>query len=239
VAVVDAQVHLEPIGGNLMITPIFKLNKGEKFRPQPVETAAQFGTIDGQPIDLDALPNKGGRMDFPDPPKLKDPTSTAVVGYHRAVREANLYWHQYWLWYLYNPWSFAGTGVGRHEGDWEFVQLGCTDSKGDKPVLMTASQHRSGQKREFWRCELERGRPVVYVALGSHANFFTPGDRVDDVADGKGKKLTNIQWRDFGPWFDWKGRWGNSTGAGRSPESPGCQGERWYSPQLYHAGAAG
>jgi hypothetical protein len=221
-----------------VITPIFKLNTREQFRPQPVETAERFGTIDGDPIHLAALP-ESGRMDFPDPPTLKDPTSTPVVGYHRAVRKANLYWHQYWLWYLYNPWSFPGTDAGRHEGDWEFVQLGCTDSKGDKPVLMTASQHRSGQKREFWRCEVEDGRPVVYVARGSHANFFSPVERLDDVADGRGKKLTDIEWRDFGRWCDWKGRWGNSMGVGRSPESPGCQGERWAAPQLYHAGAAG
>jgi hypothetical protein len=77
------------------------------------------------------------------------------------------------------------------------------------------------------------------VAKGSHANYFTPGDRFDDIADGRGKKLTDIEWRDFGLWFDWLGRWGNSTGPGRSHESPGCQGERWHAPQLYHAGAAG
>ena len=219
-----------------MITPIFKLNTKERWRPQPVETVERFGTIGGAPADLSNLPpGKGARMDFP--PDMKDPANTPVVGYHRFVKAAHLWWHQYWLWYLYNPWSFAGTGVGRHEGDWEFVQLACADRKGDRPVLATASQHRTGEKREFWRCETEGGRPIIYVALGSHANFFTPGDRGQDVANGRGRKLTEIEWRDFGGWETWEGLWGNSTGAGRSPESPGCQGERWHAPQLYHSSA--
>jgi len=218
-----------------VIAPIFKLNTKERWRPQPVETVERFGTIGGAPVELSELPDRGGRMDFP--AAMKDPGNTPVVGYHRIAKEAHLWWHQYWLWYLYNPWSFAGTGVGRHEGDWEFVQLGCTDRRGDRPVLVTASQHRGGQKREFWRCELEDGRPVIYVALGSHANFFTPGDRGQDVANGRGKKLADIEWRRFGGWAAWPGIWGNSTGPGRSPESPGAQGERWHAPHMFHASA--
>jgi hypothetical protein len=216
-----------------VIAPIFKLNSKEKWRPQPVETVERFGKLDGKPVKLADLPEMGGRMDFP--ANMRDPRNTPLVGYHRVVKAANLSWHQYWLWYLYNPWSVAG--VGRHEGDWEFVQLGCVDSKGDRPVLMTASQHRAGQKREFWRCELDGGRPVIYVALGSHANFFTAGDRGEDVADGRGRTLKDVEWREFGDWATWPGMWGNSTGAGRSPDSPGSQGERWHMPHVFHATA--
>jgi hypothetical protein len=193
----------------------------------------RLATIDGAPVDLSDLPSAGGRMNFP--PDMKDPARTPLVGYHRVVEAANLWWHQFWLWYLYNPWEILG--AGRHEGDWEFVQIGCVDEAGDLPVLMTASQHRNGEKREFWRCELERGRPVVYVARGSHANFFTPGNRGEDVADGKGRRLGNISWRQFGDWALWPGMWGNSTGAGRSPDSPGRQRERWELPHTFHARA--
>ena len=161
-----------------VITPIFRLNSREQWRPQPVETVERFGTIEGQPVQLPIYPRQGGGMNFP--PDMRDPSNTRVAGYHRVVEMANLWWHQYWLWYLYNPWEILG--VGQHEGDWEFVQIACVDESGDHPVLMTASQHRTGEKREFWRCELDAGRPVVYVALGSHANFFTPGDRGEDVA---------------------------------------------------------
>jgi hypothetical protein len=216
-----------------MLTPIFKLNTKEAWRPQPVQTAERFGTIDDAPVDLANLPAAGGRMNFP--PDMKDPANTPIVGYHRALRAENLWWHQYWLWYLYNPWEIAG--VGRHEGDWEFVQTGCVDKAGEKPVLMTASQHHNGEKREFWRCDLEDGRPVIYVAVDSHANYFTPGSRGEDVADGRGKKLTDIEWREFGPWATWGGLWGNSTGAGKSPQSPGSQRERWELPAVFHGRA--
>ena len=216
-----------------MVTPIFKLDSREKWRPQPVETAEEHAKISRRRFQLSDLPEGGKRMDFPD--GLTDPQDTPLVGYHRVSRRAELWWHQFWLWYLYNPWQIAG--VGRHEGDWEFVQIATTDEAGNKPVLMTASQHRAGEKREFWRCEVEDGRPVVYVALDSHANYFTPGDRGMDEADGAGQVLSDIEWRNFGPWASWDGLWGNSTGAGRSPESPGRQAARWHQPHLYHSSA--
>jgi hypothetical protein len=108
-----------------MITPIFRLDRSEEWRPQPVETAEQYAKIDGKPVDLAALPAAGGWMDFPD---MEDPEGPPVVGYHRAIEGAGLWWHQFWLWYLYNPKTF-GANAGKHEGDWEFVQLGCVDRR--------------------------------------------------------------------------------------------------------------
>ena len=64
---------------------------------------------------------------------MRDPRDTHIVGYRRTLEAANLYWHQSWLWYLYNPWSIAG--VGEHEGDWEFVQIAPVDAEGERPVL--------------------------------------------------------------------------------------------------------
>ena len=218
-----------------MIAPIFVLDSEERWRPQPVDTAESLATIDDQPVNLSRLPASGGQMNFPDPPDLRDPEDTPIVGYHRALEAGYIWWHQFWLWYLYNPWEIAG--VGRHEGDWEFVQLGCVDREGKNPILVTASQHRTGEKREYWRCEVRRGRPVIYVARGSHANFFTPGDRGADQADGGGKTLSRIGWREFGDWGEWPGMWGNSTGHGRSPSSPGAQSERWITPHFFHSSA--
>jgi hypothetical protein len=158
------------------------------------------------------------------------------VGYHRLVAAANLHWHQFWLWYLYNPWSVGG--VGRHEGDWEFVQIGCTDEAGDSPVLVTYSQHHTGSKREYWSASQSAdGRPLVFVARGSHANYLGPIANLEDRCDANGTRLTDVEWRDFGSWVTWKGRWGNSTGEGKSPESPGQQTVRWNTPHLFHASA--
>jgi hypothetical protein len=217
-----------------MISPIFKLDRAEAFRPQPVETAETYATIDGEPVKLAALPEAGGRMDFAN--DLEDPKDTPLVGYHRVVRRADLFWQQFWLWYLDNPWNIVG--FGKHEGDWEFVQIATVDEEGDHPVLITASQHHSGEKREFWRVELDKPtrRPVIYVAFGSHANYYTPGFRGEDgdQVGGDGKVLDDIEWRDFGTWATWKGRWGHSTGVGQSPESPGCQAQRWNTPEVFH-----
>ena len=155
------------------------------------------------------------------------------VGYHRVERAVGLDWHQYWLWTLYNPKEYVG--FGKHEGDWEFVQIAC--SKDGLPVLVTASQHQTGGKREAWAVEQREGRPIIYVACDSHANYFQPGRTIEDYADGKGVVLDNIEWRTFKTWAHWKGRWGNSTEQGRSPSSPGRQGDRWHRPHLFHSQA--
>ena len=91
-----------------MISPVFVLDSTEKWRPQPAETAESLATIDGQPVKLSKLP-ANGRMNFP--PDMTDPEDTPIVGYHRAVEAADLWWHQFWLWYLYNPWEVAGVPV--------------------------------------------------------------------------------------------------------------------------------
>ncbi len=130
-------------------------------------------------------------------------------------------------------------GVGAHEGDWEFVQVGCADPDGQRPILMTASQHQTGGKREFWMVEkTDEGRPVIYVARDSHANYFNPGIMgVEDETNGKGRIVENYEIRDFGVWADYEGRWGNSKGKGKSPLSPGQQGNRWHRPHAYHSSA--
>jgi hypothetical protein len=103
---------------------------------------------------------------------------------------------------------------------------------------MTCSQHKTGSKREFWTVEqTHHKRPVVYVALDSHANYFVPGQVLEDRCDGEGRVLDDYELRAFGPWCGWGGRWGNSAGQGESPRSPGCQGDRWSAPHAYHAAA--
>jgi hypothetical protein len=218
----------------------------EKFLPLAVESVeaidgAEVISPDGTPagpIRLDSLPAGGGRMNFPPNPASYEQDLQrrfGNVGYTRDVLGGGLLWRQYWLWYLDNPKRVLV--AGEHEGDWELVQIGYA---GDVPVCMTASQHRNGGARFWWDLELRGGRPVIYPALGSHANFFRTVDGlpwVADDGDGRGEVLDSIEWRDFGPWETWPGRWGNSSGHGRSPESPGRQGDRWRRPHSFHAKA--
>jgi hypothetical protein len=227
--------------------PIFLFDSREAFLPlavESVEREPQRATIvlagggDGGPVSLGSLPAAGGRMNFPPHPERYEAEKQARfgrVGYRRQVEGGGLTWVQHWLWYLHNPKMYVVTGD--HEGDWEFVQVGYA---GEEPVCITASQHHSGAARMWWDVERRDGRPLVYVALDSHANYFEPPrglPLVDDEGDGKGAALDAIEWRQFGSWAGWPGRWGNSTGKGQSPESPGCQGDRWAAPHRYHSKA--
>jgi hypothetical protein len=157
-------------------------------------------------------------------------TDLPVVGYRRSVAGGGLYWHQFWTWWLYNPKKYAG--FGEHEGDWEMVQFGCTDEAGDHPVLASYAQHGGGEKREFWRVSLDGDMPIAYVARDSHAAYFKPERDVTDTADGAGEHL-DMAWRDFGPWADWSGRWGNSD------NSPGPLPPRraWRAAHAWHGQA--
>jgi hypothetical protein len=231
-----------------VIAPVFVFDSREKWFPVGVEESLALhgfkwdygwrrtGLVGVAQVVLDSP--EPGRLDFP--PDMRQP-GLPPVGYHRTQRGGGLFWHQFWLWYLYNPWEVAG--VGKHEGDWEFVQLGCADEAGVHPVLVTCSQHHSGGKREAWACtgwDGPRSRPTIYVALGSHANYFTAGTHGGiDQANGYGNALGTdenpIEWRPFGPWASWPGRWGNSE---NSPQSPARQVQRWRTPHLFHSSAA-
>lgn len=223
--------------------PIFVFDSGEDFLPVAVESVeavpATLIGLDGRErgaVSLDSLPSQGGRMNFPPDPERYEPEMRrrfGKVGYRREVEGGGLVWVQYWLWYLYNPKLVVVTG--KHEGDWEFVQVGYA---GETPICMTASQHRAGGSRMWWDIERHAGRPVIYPALGSHANYFEPVRQLPEVGDrtdGRGEVLDEIEWREFGVWSTWPGLWGNSTGEGRSPQSPGSQGERWNAPHRYHS----
>jgi len=72
---------------------------------------------------------------------------------------------QYWVYYFYNDW------FNKHEGDWELVELILTTD--GQPEWVVYSQHHGGVRRAWSSTPVEEGtHPVVYVARGSHANYF-------------------------------------------------------------------
>lgn len=98
------------------------------------------------------------------------------VVYGAAFRTGRRIDLQYWIWYPYNPYSPtlpAGELWQVHEGDWEAVSV-VTDLQG-APLAAGYSQHGEGQRREWKRVAKRGARPMVYVALGSHANYFAAG----------------------------------------------------------------
>ena len=97
--------------------------------------------------------------------------------YGRMARDGGAIVLQYWLFYYDNlyryPFLPLGTIWQSHEGDWEVVNVVLSNTK--RPLSVGLSQHCSGETRPWADTELRDGHPTVYVALGSHANYFQPG----------------------------------------------------------------
>lgn len=167
--------------------------------------------------------------------------------YGRIASHGGLTWLQYWLWFYYNPKHLLG--AGRHEGDWELVQVGLGPT--GTPELVTCSQHETGEARKWENVRRQAHgdgeHPLIYVAPFSHACYFEDGAHpylggVDNPDGSRPPILPALE--ELDDWRSWPGRWGNSAGVlaplsrgkfgGRSPESPAHQGTRWDRPRAYH-----
>lgn len=148
-------------------------------------------------------------------------------------------WRQWWLAFARNDQDRGIVRTGRHAGDWEMVQIRLDEA--GQPVEAVYAQH-SGAERCPWRAvETRGGRPVIYLANGSHAAYFRPGvrDRMwpdpNDEADGRGPAYEPAV-RPLGPWTRWPGRWGAARagwvpGEMDSPRGPAFQPQgRWSDP---------
>lgn len=177
---------------------------------------------------------------------------------------------QYWFFYYLNDWRNI------HEGDWELIQLNFPGhtvkeilAKDEQPTFVAYSQHQSGQ-RMSWSDMNDKGlvkgtHPVVYVARGSHANYFTPGQFWSGL-DFDDTGLSS--WRTINPeeiglillgetekkgleWLQFKGYWGEYIGISVSvlglrfwqhgPHGPlwseeGVKSEKWENPYKWAAG---
>jgi hypothetical protein len=139
-----------------------------------------------------------------------------VYGHARKDSKGRL-WLQYWLFYYYNDFQLVGSllGGGRHEGDWELVQirLGADDT----PELVVGSQHKQAEAKSWAATAKDGDTPLIYIARGSHANYFSKGSQFTgtwfDQADGKGPRIdpTLEVVTDNAPsWLHWPGQWGDT-----------------------------
>ena len=165
------------------------------------------------------------------PPLIQSHPDYRNRAYGRVARHEGTRWLQYWFWLYHNPKNLFGWG--KHEGDWEMIQIRLDAD--DRPASASYSQHEHGETRPWDDVRKHDGtHPVVYLAPFSHAAYFRPethfyGTGVDNPAkDGPGL-LVDLE--PFGDWVSWPGRWGGDLGrkivgtrVGRSPRSPGCQG---------------
>jgi hypothetical protein len=158
--------------------------------------------------------------------------------YGRVATAGGKTWLQYWLFSYYNPQNVLGFGV--HEGDWEFVQVGLDVS--GAPDVATYAQHDGGERCDWSRVQRSAdGAPVVYVALASHASYFSSGINPrglypDDYHRGGGyqaRPALDVVTAST-PFMAWRGKWGASSS---SPIAPRRQG-KWGDPAGFNASAA-
>lgn len=137
--------------------------------------------------------------------------------YGHAVRDREgALWLQYWFFYYYNDKAMLGNG--RHEGDWEMIQLRI--GAGDEPDVVTYAQHKRGERCAWADVEKEDSAPVVYSARGSHASYLRRGNHATEVPlvgwdyNDAGGPLVRPQVNaitDTDPsWVAWPGRWGST-----------------------------
>jgi hypothetical protein len=182
--------------------PLLVLHPLERFAPSPVEPfiagsdlleRAADGTWGARSGPLPVTGAAGAfRLDvrgcFPQDAiaavdcyaPLAGPPTTYGAVHRRGARIVV----QYWLFYPYNHWSPVVPQSSEfwqvHEGDWEEISV-LLDTRG-RPLAAGVSRHCAGVRREWSKVPRRGSRPVVYVALGSHANGFSAGTSVLDPA---------------------------------------------------------
>jgi hypothetical protein len=98
--------------------------------------------------------------------------------YGRVVRERGLTVLQYWFFYYDDVYSYTYPPIDfiwqAHEGDWEVVNVVLSAS--GQPSHVGYSEHCLGTRRTWQKTPKFGGtHPVVHVATGSHANYFSAG----------------------------------------------------------------
>src|SRR3954451_21939415 len=162
--------------------------------------------------DRICLASKRYRSDYSRLRKERPELKNKVYGRAAQGGDGRL-WLQYWLFYVYNDYQLAAR-FGLHEGDWEMIALRM-DPERAAPDVAVYAQHAYAEQRDWDDVAKEDGRPVVFVARGSHGSYFEPGMHTTevfyDIADGARDTpelaLEVLDGNDP-PWTRWPGVWG-------------------------------
>lgn len=118
-------------------------------------------------------------------------------------RYAGLTAIQYWFIYYYNDWKTS------HAGDWEHIVVFLRESPDNqaadsRPIACAYSAHHGGYRLAWEHVERvndlsepddsdKATHPVVYVANGSHANYFFGPSRYATTTEVLGARVTSDQ----------------------------------------------
>ncbi|MCL4435319.1 MAG: Vps62-related protein [Thaumarchaeota archaeon] len=251
--------------------PVLRFTSGEKFYPTSVDYIISNSIVKqrnrGQllPTIIDPAPtpstlgkytttelfldNKLGSFEKIAADYAAKAKSIGYYAYVHTLKSSSSTVIQYWLFYAYN-----NGPMNDHQGDIEVIEV-FLDSSGN-PLQVLLSQHGSGENAVWSNVDKIDTHPEVYVAQGSHANYFRPyqgkvGLENDVVGnDGitimpsdlklvilgeKGNHPTDQSWLDFpGRW----GYWGTDDEVARGLAGPlgvvfNQDGIRWASPVNY------
>lgn len=245
--------------------PVLHFTQGEKFYPTTVDYIIGSCVLkqrdsSGTSFLVDSAPTAGNLGTYTSSNLFLDNTyvtfeniaadyasKQASVGYSAYVHVVNSYSGtviQYWLFYVYN-----NGPLNDHQGDIEVIEVFLDGAGNPQTVLL--SQHGAGQNAAWADVEKSDNHPVVYVAQGSHANYFRSYQGKmgieNDVVGSDGKTINpselHLEMLSDQSWLDFAGRWGywgtdQEVALGRAgPYGPvfNQDGTRWAQPQSYLA----
>lgn len=246
--------------------PVLHFTQGEKFYPASVDYIIGSSVLkqrfsDGSNATVDAAPtpdtlgtyagsdlfldNKLGTLDAIAADYASRASSIGYYAYVHIFNSGTSTVIQYWLFYAYN-----NGPLNDHQGDIEVVEI-FLDSSGT-PVKALYSQHGAGENAAWGDVEKTDNHPVVYVAQGSHANYFRPYQGKigieNDIVGSNGitimpndLQLVIIDVNNPPSWLGFNGRWGywgtdQDVALGRAgPLGPvqNQNGVRWADPESY------
>ena len=156
--------------------PVIVLTPGEAFAPERVDGFIADSTVVGGSYDQTSCKPNGGpaaRACYSAADKSHAEPPSVYGAVFRSGGKTVL---EYWFFYYFDLYQFANPLAPvwqDHEGDWEAVAvvLGAKSA----PLLVGTSRHCAGAQRAWAKVRRRGDRPVIYVARGSHANYFGPG----------------------------------------------------------------
>jgi len=178
-----------------------------------------------------------------------------ITSYSRVIQKVegtNQTVIQYWYCYYFNNW------FNNHEGDWEMSEVVLDDSL--SPAAITLSQHDAGFTKHWDEAGVQKNdtHPIVFVASGSHANYFTKGqitilDTQSPVGnnDWTGDASNALPQVDLASlagsdgWVNYAGHWGQLKehdfwlNVDNGPPGPAFQGDAWNQPLSWSNASSG